>query len=150
MLVVLKPHFAQDVSAIKALDLSNIIFISDDFFLQNDITSYRFVGSCDALLTDYSSIYFDYTLCDKPIGLIWEDYEEYAKNPGFAVDMDAAMKGGVKIYTLEELENFVQDVATGVDRLKQERREVRDLYNYSTDGKNSERVVDFLIEKAKL
>ena len=150
VLIVLKPHFAQDVSYIKKLDLSNIVFIDDAFFKDNDITSYRFVGSCDALITDFSSIYYDYTLCDKPIGLIWEDYEEYKQNPGFAVDMDYMMKGGVKIYNLEDFKAFIRDIARGVDKLKDERREIRDIANYSTDGKNAERVVDFIIEKAKL
>ena len=150
VLLVLKPHFAQDLTKIKNLNLSNIVFIDDAFFKDNDITSYRFVGSCDALLTDYSSIYFDFTLCDKPIGLIWEDYEEYKQNPGFAVDMDYFMKGGVKIYNLEDFKAFIRDIAEGVDKLKDERREIRDIANYSTDGKNAERVADFIIEKAKL
>ena len=150
VLIVLKPHFAQDVTKIKQLDLSNIIFINDIFFKENNITSYGFVGSCDALVTDYSSIYYDYMLCDKPIGLVWEDYEEYQKNPGFAVDMDYMMKGGVKIYNLEDFKAFIKDVSDGVDRLKEERREIRDVANYSTDGRNSERVADFIIEKANL
>lgn len=150
VLIVLKPHFAQDVSKIKSLSLSNIVFINDEFFKDNGITSYRFIGSCDALLTDYSSIYYDYTLCDKPIGLIWEDYEEYKRNPGFAVDMDDMMKGGVKIYRLEELKAFIHDVADETDALREERREIRDRVNYSADGKNAERVVDFIVQTAQL
>lgn len=150
VLIVLKPHFAQDVTKIKTMALSNLVFIDDSFFEQNGIVSYRFLGSCDALLTDYSSIYFDFTLCDKPIGLIWEDYEEYAANPGFAVDMDEAMKGGVKIFTLEDLKAFVQSVGAGEDHLQKERRAIRDKYNYSTDGKNSKRVVEYIIETFNL
>ena len=37
-------------------------------FKQNKITSYEFVASSDALISDYSSIYFDYTeKSDQPI-----------------------------------------------------------------------------------
>ena len=150
VLIVLKPHFAQDVSFIKELGLSNLVFINDELFVSNNISSYQFVASCDALLTDFSSIYYDYTLCDKPIGLIWEDYEEYCENPGFAVDMDYMMKGGCKIYNIEDLKLFINDISTGIDRLQKERREIRDFANCSTDGRNAERVVDFLIEKANL
>lgn len=146
VLLIIKPHFAQDVSVIKTLNLSNLVFIDDDFFTKFNLTSYRFVGSCDALLTDYSSIYYDYTLCDRPIGLIWEDYEEYAQNPGFAVDMDDVMKGGEKIYTLDELKGFVCSVAAGEDHLRNERREIRDRFNISTDGKNTERVVNYIVD----
>ncbi len=150
VLIVLKPHFAQDVSYVKEMNLSNIKFIDDSFFINNSIESYEFVGSCDALITDYSSIYYDYTLCDKPIALIWEDYEEYKKSTGFADGCEDFLKGGEKIYTLEEMQKFIQDVASGKDNLKEERREVCRQVNFSTDGKSSERVVDFIIEKAGL
>ena len=146
VLIVCKPHPAQDISVIKDQKLSNLIFINDEFFSEHNITSYQFVGSCDALLTDYSSIYYDYTLCDKPIAVVWEDIEEYRKNPGFVMDIDYMMQGGVKIYTLDELSNFITDVANGIDKLALERREIRDLCNISTDGKNAKRVVDFIMD----
>lgn len=150
VLLVLKPHFVQNVAQIKDLQLSNIRFIDDSFFTQHSISSYGFVAGCDALITDYSSIYFDYTLCDKPIGLIWEDLEEYRKNPGFALDIDECGKGGVKIYILEDFKAFLQQVAEGNDVCAEERRKLRDIVNYSTDGNNTQRVTDYIIEQAKL
>ena len=150
VIIVLKPHFVQDISKIKKLKLSNIVFIDDDFFVKNQISSYEFIGSCDALITDYSSVYFDYTLCDKPIGLVWEDYKEYESKPGFALDMDYYMQGGVKIFDLNDFKSFIFDVANDIDLLKKERRFIRDISNYSTDGKSSERVVNFIEEKAGL
>lgn len=150
VLLVLKPHFAQDLSYIKNLGLSNIRFIDDSFFTENAISSYAFVASGDALITDYSSVYFDYTLADKPIAAVWEDVEEYRKDPGFAVDLDRYMKGAEKIFTLEQFEQFIGHVARGEDVLRQDRREIRDLVNYASDGKNSARVVDFIVEAAGL
>ena len=147
ILLVIKPHFAQNISFIKKMDTSNIIFIDDTFFIKNEISSYAFLGNCDALLTDYSSVYFDFSLCDKPIGLVWEDYDMYKKNPGFAIDMDYAMKGGYKIYTAKDLIAFFTLLCKGEDTLKKERREIRDCFNISTDGKNTNRVVDFIIDK---
>lgn len=150
VLLVLKPHFAQDISYIKDMGLSNIKFIDDSFFVKNNIPSYEFVGSCDALITDYSSIYYDYTLCDKPIALIWEDYEEYKKVPGFAEGVEEFLVGGEKIYTLSELCAFVSDVAEGRDNLCEARRAVCNKTNHMQDGNSSQRVVDFIIEKAGL
>lgn len=150
VLLVLKPHFAQDVSYVKDLGLSNIRFIDDSFFKENNISSYEFVGSCDALITDYSSIYYDFTLCKKPIALIWEDYEEYKKVPGFAEGVDSLLEGGDKVYTLEELCRFVCDVSEGKDRLADVRWEICKKVNCNADDKSSERVTDFIIEKAGL
>lgn len=149
-LIVVKPHFAQDVSYVKDLGLSNIRFISDSFFFDNHITSYQFLAGSDALLSDYSSVYYDYTLCDKPIGVIWEDVEEYKKDPGLTPGIDYLMKGAVKIYTLAELLTFLHSVVEGKDSLINERREIRDFANISTDGCNTQRVVEFIISKAGL
>ena len=150
VLIVMKPHFAQDLSYIKDLGLSNIRFIDDGFFRQHNTTSYQFVAGCDAMLTDYSSTYFDYLLCDKPVGLIWEDIEAYRSNPGFAVDMDEVGKGASLIYTLDEFMEFVSQVAHGEDPHREARNALCDLVNYSKDGKNAQRVTQFIIEKSKL
>ena len=146
-MIVLKPHFAQDVSCVKDLGLSNILFIDDGFFAKNNISSYEFVGGCDALISDYSSIYYDYTLCDKPIAVVWEDIEEYKQKPGLIENYEYYLQGAEKIYTLEELMGFVERVSNGEDLLRDERRDIRDLCNYSCDGKSSKRVVDYILEK---
>ena len=150
ILLVIKPHYAQDVSFITELNTSNILIIDDDFIKNNNMTLNSFLGGTDALLTDYSSVYFDYTLCNKPIGLIWEDIEQYKNNPGFSIDLDYAMKGGQKIYTIDDLLNFFIMLSKNEDFLLKERCEVRDVFNISTDGQNSKRAVDFIIKAAHL
>ena len=145
VLLVLKPHFAQDVSLIKELNLSNIIFIDDSFFEKNNISSYQFVGNCDALITDFSSIYYDFLICGKPIGLIWEDFDDYSKNPGFAVDVHYYTKAGVKILDLTGFLKFINDISLNKDILSQERKEICKLVNYSNDANNSKRVYDFIM-----
>ena len=149
VLIVLKPHFVQDLSYIKDLRLSNIRFINDDFYKDNGVSSYSFVGSCDALISDYSSIYFDFLLCDKPIALVWEDLEEYKREPGLINDYEYWLQGAEKIYTLDDFKKFIVSVAKEKDLLKKERTEICKLSNFSKDGKNSERVVDFILEKIK-
>ena len=150
VLVVAKPHFMQDLSYIKQYDLSNIVFIDDDFFVKNNLSSYEFVGSCDGLITDYSSIFFDYLLCDKPVAVIWEDIEDYRRNPGFAMDPEEAMKGAHKIYTLEDYREFLRVISLDEDPFRQERQAQNLRFNLAVDGKNTQRVTDFIIEKANL
>lgn len=146
-LIVIKPHFAQDTQYIKRMDLSNIRFIDDDFFAEHNVSSYEFVGNCDALVTDYSSIYFDYTLCDRPVAAIWEDIEEYKKKPGLVENYEYLAKGMEKVYTLEEFIAFIGRVGEGIDLLRDERREIRDYVNHSADATNSKRVVDFIMDQ---
>lgn len=149
-IIVIKPHPAQDIQYIQKMNLSHIRFIDDGFFTKHCISSYEFVGSCDALITDYSSIYYDYTLCDRPIALIWADIETYKASPGLIHNYEYMTQGGEKVYTLDELVAFVQRVSRGEDLLQAQRREIRDYVNISTDSKNSSRVVNFISQKAKL
>ena len=147
ILIVLKPHFSQDTSYIKELSLSNIVFIDDKFFSDHNLSSYEFVGGCDALITDYSSIYFDYLLVDKPIAAIWEDIEEYRKNRGFAIDPDYYMKGAYKVYNEEDFISFLEEVASGRDSMKEQRKDIIGVIHEHPDFQSTKRVVDF-IEKA--
>ena len=149
VLLVIKPHPAQDLSKLTAFNLSNIVFIDDSFFVKNKISNYAFLGNCDALLTDYSSVYYDFMLTDKPIGLCWEDYDEYSQREGFCVDMDFVMAGGEKIYTLEDMMQFISDVASGIDNLKQKRNELLPLLHKYTDNKSAQRVVDYIAKNGK-
>lgn len=149
-LIVVKPHFSQDLSYIKDLKLSNIKFIDDKFYDDNGITSYQFINACDALLTDYSSVFADYLLSDKPIGMIWEDIEEYKKNPGLHPDFEKCAEGTTKIYNFKELVAFLFDVANGVDPLKTKREASKNFLNKYCDGKDTQRVTDFIVSEALL
>lgn len=146
VVIMIKPHFAQDVSLVKNLNCTNVILITKDFFEKHHLSSYQFLSGTDALLTDYSSIYHDYTLVDKPIGLIWEDIDEFIDKTGFVDGVDRLLEGGEKIYNINDLEQFVIRISSGVDLLKKKREEIKFLCNYSDDGKNSERVADFFVE----
>ena len=147
VLVVLKPHFVQDVSYVKDLGLENIRFINDEFFIENKISSYEFVGGCDALITDYSSIYYDYTLCDKPIAVIWEDIEDYKQNPGLVANYEYYLQGAEKVYSIDDLLGFIERLIKGEDKLANERRYIRDLCNYKNDGLSASRVVDYILRE---
>ena len=55
-----------------------------------------------------------------------------------------------QIYDLEGLSDFIEHVATGNDVQKEQRSRICAQTNVATDGKNSARVVDFIIEKSNL
>ncbi len=134
----------QDLSRIKALDLDHVKLIYDDFFIAHQITPYAFLAKTDALITDYSSVVFDYLLTGKPIALAQEDYEEYEKKVGFAIDMELLRSCAGKLETVEDFEPFFRDLITGNDPLREKREELLHLTNQYVDGNSTKRVVDWL------
>lgn len=144
VLIVIKPHFAQDISYIKKYEFENIKLINDAFLRKRKVSLYQLLSSSDALITDYSSVLYDYTLCNRPIGVVWEDVEEYKKKPGFAVDINYYFKGTEKIYNSNDLVDFIEDVANNKDNLYSERNLIKDVVTF-TDGRSSERIADFII-----
>jgi CDP-glycerol glycerophosphotransferase (TagB/SpsB family) len=147
MLIIVKVHQVQDVTKISEYNLSNLIFIKNDFFDDKDFTNYQLLGSSDAMISDYSSVYYDYLLCDKPIGLCFDDFEEYNKREGFTMDPNVILAGGEKIYNTNDFCDFIANVAQGKDLLKEKRNEIKLMCHDNIDNKSSERIVDYLEEK---
>lgn len=145
VLIVVKPHPAQVMSFVLTMNLSNLIFIDNDFLNEKGVNNYELLGASDALISDYSSVYFDYLITDKPIGLCWEDFEEYRKNEGFMIDPEFIMKGGEKIYTPDDLCGFIQRISQNEDILKDERENICNLVHKYSDAKSTERVVDHIL-----
>jgi len=146
-LLIVKPHPAQDVEYIKNFRLSHIRLIDNAYLAAHGIDNYGLLGACDALLTDYSSVFYDYLLCDRPIGLCWEDFEEYNRNEGFTVDIDEALEGCERLYTADALCAFIADVAEGRDRLREARNANKQRVHKYTDGRSAERIAAHVIKK---
>lgn len=62
-----------------AIDLSGFTHI---FPFPEDVEKYEFINSMDALITDYSSVFFDYSITGKPVILFTYDYDNYASERG--------------------------------------------------------------------
>lgn len=145
--IIVKPHPCQDISRIRAMKLSNLIFIDDAFLAANSTDNYQVLNSADALLTDYSSVYYDFLLADKPIGLCWDDFDEYSQKEGFRVDPHFIMSGGEKIYIPSDLKEFIKRIADNEDMLKNKRKEICSLVHKYKDGNSTSRTVDYIASK---
>ena len=112
------------------------MIIQDTDLFRHRIEIYLLLGSADALITDYSSVFFDYLLLDRPIGFTVDDIERYAKKRGFTVppeDMERLM-AGPKIKDIQDLIAFLQDVTDGRDNYQEKRRIANELANDRKSG----------------
>lgn len=148
ILLAVQMHHAQADNFPKQI-YSNIVLIPPALKQEMGISNANLMSNFDAMITDYSGAYHEYLLLNRPIALSIDDYDEYAKNPGFSIDYFDLIKG-VYLRDTSDLIHFIEDVANGVDSAKEEReKSLRRIHKY-TDGQSTKRVVDFLIEKANL
>ncbi len=124
----IRPHPAQDLSVFKMEDGGGIL-IADDAYLKNQgLTLYELLASSSALITDYSSVYYDYLLTERPIGLNFEDAEEYGVEWGLWYDDVRKSLPGCLINTADEMTAFIENTAKGNDEYLDKRRELAKAY----------------------
>ena len=66
-----------------------------------DVEKYEFINSMDALITDYSSVFFDYSITGKPVILFTYDYDNYASERGMYFGIEELPFA--RVDTIEEL-----------------------------------------------
>lgn len=141
--LIIKPHPYQEEIPLFSISSRNIIILKNSDLTEYDLTLYQMLGHTDALLTDYSSVYFDYLLLDKPIGFVIEDIAEYRNNRGFTVENPMKIMPGKKIQDFDDLVNFIDEIANDKDDYREERNKVNKLCNTYQTADASRRILDF-------
>lgn len=113
---------------------SNIINIAAD------VDPYTFLKECDMLVTDYSSIYSDYLMLNRPSVLFPFDFEEYSRETRECYFTYEEYMPELRTYTMEELEEGILKVLKE-DYCEEGRIELRNRIFSSSDGMSSERLV---------
>jgi len=127
--------------------LTNFVILYNEELEEKNVQLYQFIGSTDALITDYSSIYYDYLLTGNPIGLTVDDYELYKKDTGFVYENIFDYIIGEHILNVDDFIKFINNVADGKDILKEKRDEMTKLFHKYPDGNSTERVYNVLIDE---
>jgi len=121
---------------------SNIKILTTEMLLTNDITIYDILPRVDILITDYSSIFYDYLLLNKPIIFYHYDVGEYwhKRNAITEVSNFSYLLPGTIAFTQDEFLHALNDVLKGNDQHAMERVKLMDLIHYYKDDHSSERV----------
>ena len=142
MLLIIKIHPMQDPETIKVHGMSNVCVLTGSTVKNLNVDNYRLLKDSDALLSDYSSIAYDYLMLNRPIGYDFSDLDSYTN--GLCVDNPDEYIAGPKIYCYDELLGFLKDVSEEKDSYKKQREELCGrIYKY-TDGNNSKRIAEFM------
>jgi len=140
---IIKAHYVN-----KKLDLSAGEKILQRMYTPSDEELpdiYPLLKETNILITDYSSVYFDYLLLDRPIIFAPFDINEYVKDDReLYYDYDKVTPGP-KAKNWPEVLRLIQEVMQK-DDWKQERKAVCNRFNKFRDNKSSERVFQAIKE----
>jgi len=148
-LLIIQMHHAQAKNYKPLTKMSNIVFVNEPIKNKYHVSTMDILGNSDALITDYSAAYHEYVILDRPIALCIEDLVQYAKRHGFFCNYLDWIKGDY-ILDNEDLCEWLDNVSCGKDDSASERKiSLNKIHKYK-DDKATERVVNYLIEEAKL
>lgn len=145
---IFKPHALQsteDSEIMLKMEQSDNFIIIDNKNPFEDI--YEYLKYADILLTDYSSVLFDFLLLNKPVIFTCFNLNEYLEERGLRFDYHL-ITPGVKTsnwdQVLEELQNIV---IFNQDNFRIQRMEVNHRFNYFKDANSSKRIIDLVLNK---
>lgn len=139
--LVIKLHPVQDLSSYNLTNMEYLILLSHQEFVRRNMELYSLLKQSDALITDYSSVFYDYLLLNRPLAFTEDDINEYSHNRGYAMSNPNDYKPGYKIRTKDNFLQFINDMANNIDTFQQERLKVNKLANDYTDGENCKRAL---------
>lgn len=140
--LIVKLHPAQDLDGYSDLHLSNLDVFSDDDFKKSGFELYTLMKQMDFMLADYSSVYLEYMLLNRPIGFVIPDIDEYTEKRGFIFENVENYMPGNKIKTKEELYHFIKNISNNMDEFKNEREELCNIIHKYKDGNNCKRCLE--------
>ncbi len=106
---------------------------------------YPFMRLADVMVTDYSSIYMDYLLLDRPVIFYCPDYDEYvACNRELQFPYDD-MTPGPKCHNQDEFEAALKQAAYNDDGWGEARQAMCAKAFQDRDGNASQRIADHLV-----
>lgn len=147
ILIIIKTHpFTREESFYDAtLDMSKFKYTKNYeqnlLFYPTTDDIYPIFALSHTLITDYSSVYFDYLLLNKPIIFFLYDKEHYIKSHGdFMLDFEAYTPGE-KAYTTVALKEAIKE-SIFKDTHKRAREELKNRLFEIQDGASSKILLD--------
>jgi teichoic acid glycerol-phosphate primase len=111
-----------------------------------NLSSYRRVNDllvvADYLITDYSSIPFEYAILQKPMIFFDYDYEQYKIERGLIPDYKKIVPGPIA-YNTEQIAKIIQENNFNMDQI----REFSKDWNTYSDGHSSKRLAGYVVQR---
>lgn len=114
----------------------------EELFIFDEIETNELLSVVDILITDYSSVFFDYLCTGKPILFFVYDRREYETGHGLYFSMEELP--GALCETVDELMEQVRSIDAGTYHYEEKYAKNIEKFAYLDDGNASRRVLDVI------
>lgn len=125
-------------------EVNNVLGIRDDEFIYN-MSDYENLNNLmkisDILVSDYSSIMFDYSILDRPIYSFAYDYNEYKEKRGMYIDIEKELPNGIC-----KTEDELLEAISKCDFKEQEEKTKQFSEKYIKSKGNAKKYIDKIIK----
>lgn len=142
-ILIIKPHPMQDLNDKDLIQYSNIKILTQELLNKNNISVYNLIKESDSLITDYSSVYFDYLLLNRPIGFTINDINDYSDSRGFVIDNPFEIMPGEMITDYKSFKIFIKNTIEGFDKYSEKRKSINELCNVYKNGGFCKQILEF-------
>ena len=125
----IKLHPLEESQLKFKMNYSTIHLLTEEIISEQYETLYTFLGTTSALITDYSSVFLDYYLLNRPVAFTINDYEEYKEKRGFVFEDVKSLMVGSVIRDSHDLLEFLESVMKSEDPYIEERKKVNNKVN---------------------
>lgn len=150
--IIYKLHpIEQTAFAGRNFDMSEHCYeMTDSILFEQDVRYDEILNSFDVMVSDYSSIVYDYLLLNRPIVYLLPDFEEYKNSKGFVFNNISLYMPGEKAYDFENLLKALADAFDNPDKYADLRNNViMNRFDY-TDDRSAERCFKQIMGFTKL
>ncbi|NUU60932.1 CDP-glycerol glycerophosphotransferase family protein [Paenibacillus sp. JW14] len=147
IMLIIKLHpFEEKFFSKELQDLSDekIYTLNDTTLESAGMDLYDVLNAADMLLTDYSSVYIDYLLLNRPVVFLPTDLEEYKTNRGLLLEPYEFWTPGPKIDTQKELQETISHYLKNSTWYENERNTILNLCHKYQDAHSSVRVWELI------
>lgn len=128
----------------------NCFELTDDMLFEADIRYTELLNAFDVMVSDYSSIVFDYLLLDRPVIYLIPDYNEYLSDKGFVFHNIDYFMPGDKAFNFCDLIKSLEKAISNPNVYAEKRKYVIDQRFDYIDDQSSKRCLETILSYTPL
>lgn len=146
-LLVVKKHPAEMNNINTNINTSNILILSEDSMTEKNLTIYELLNSADLLIADYSSVYVEYLLLEKPVLFFHQDINTYTQNRDLILQDAEIWFPGPRVYDFENFKKEIVQLLNNPNYYKIERLKFRNLMFTKDASNSSKNIFEYFFDK---